>query len=501
MHKKIYFVCAPIFLHWPVAISKKIASFNNGEIVTGGFIGGPRKYHTILKDEWGKLADEVVYTHDLEKLWINEEYKREDLEFFTELLGHKVINELIIADRHIGHGLLSGGNVASAQFLIRLQTDKTAYLNYIINMLRYIYDFFSKQKPDLIYSYAVAGSFTLAIAEIAKALNITFTKLTHSRIDNKIVIDTDERDGMDRVRIKYSQSIDSFSKESIDFGTTYLENFRSKQHQPDYQILQNNIYLSKTKLKYQLKLIAKYIKGKINRSNEFFHTSYIGNISYEQKVVRGIKRFWKERPFYNADKLIEKPFLFYPLHVDPEASTMVISPYQTNQFAVLEAIAKAKAINHILIVKEHLTMIGRRPKGFYDRINALPGVYMVDPNEPSFNFINNAQAVITLTGTAGLEAVLLQKPAIFLGNFIYKFIEKGFVLTNDLSQLTEILTNLNNIKPADDTILIKLLAAIDEVSFPFDGGLIWSGVSKERVSENPEIVEKFASELNNLLNQ
>src|SRR5690606_1731961 len=273
----------------------------------------------------------------------------------------------------------------------------------------------------------------------------------------------------------------------------YLEEFRKKQEQPDYQKLQNNIYKEKTTFQYKLKLWAKRVKGSVDRSNNFFHNSYTDVVKYEQQVAKGIQKFWKNRPFYNSKNLIDKKFILYTLHVDPEASTMVISPYQTNQLTVIEAIAKSKAIDQILIVKEHLTMIGRRPKDYYEKINALPGVYLVDPREPSFKFINKAEAVLTLTGTSGFEAVLLKKPAVFLGNFICQFIGEGFVLTNDLSALPEILNNLHEIKPAEDETLIQLLAAVKEVAFPFDGGLIWSGVDKQKVLDNLPEVEKFSS--------
>jgi hypothetical protein len=495
--KKIYFVCAPIFMYWPVEMTKLMAK--KSPIISGGFIGGPKKYYEILLKEWGGIADNVVYTHEIEVEWVRNPFKQEDLVFFQSLLGDKILNELIIADRHVGNGLLFGGSISNSNFLAELKSDKNSYLNYTVNMLRYLYDFLQKNKPDLFYSYAVAGAFTLGLAELCSKLNIPFYKLTHSRIQNLIVLDTSPKDEMNIVREKFNSELSGFQPESLKWAENYLNDFRLKQAQPDYQILQNEIYSAKTKLKYSLKNWAKYLKGLVDKSNDFTHNSYLDNLKYDQKTVKGIKEFWRKKPFFPTEDLIKRKFLFYTLHVDPEASTMVISPYQTNQLSVIEALAKSKPIDQILIVKEHLTMIGRRPEGFYDKINALPGVYLVDPREPSFKFINDAEAIVTLTGTSGFEAVMLKKPAIFLGNFIYKFIEDGFALTNDLSALPDILNNVQNLKPASDENIIRLLAAIKEVSFPFNGGLIWSGVSKERVLENPDVVKLFADKFEEIL--
>lgn len=495
--KKIYFVCAPIFMYWPVEITKEMSK--KGNIISGGFIGGPKKYFETLEKEWKGIADKLVYTHDIEIEWLRKPFLEADLRFFQEILGNKVLNEIIIADRHVGNGLLFGGAISNSKFLADLQSSKDSHLNYTINMLRYLYDFLQEYKPDMFYSYAVAGAFTLGLAELCSKLNIPFFKLTHSRIQNLVVLDSSARDEMTTVHERYKSDSRTYHTESLKWAEEYLNEFRLKQAQPDYQLLQNKIYLSKTKLKYKLKNWVKYLKGLTDKSNDFTHNSYLDNIKYDQKTVKGIQEFWKKKPFFSTEDLINRKFLFYTLHVDPEASTMVISPYQTNQLSVLEALAKAKPVDQILIVKEHLTMIGRRPEGFYEKINNLPGVYLVDPRETSFQFINNAEAVITLTGTSGLEAILLKKPAIFLGNFIYKFIEEGFVLTNDLSALPEILNNLEKIQAASDDILIRLLAAIKEVSFPFDGGLIWSGVSKQKVLDNPDVVKLFADKFEEIL--
>ena len=493
--KKIYFVFAPIFLHWPVAFVKKMAALENTKVISGGFIGGAKKYHDLLVEEMKEHGnpEDFVYTHDLEEKWIFTPYQPEDLIFFQELLGNQKLNELIIADRHIGNAYLFCGGISGSPMLDQLQKDKEAHLNYIVNMLRFLYDFLKERQPDLLYSYAVAGAFTLAIAELCDKLNITFAKLTHTRVMNKVVVDFGPRDDMKRVEQAFLNAED-ISKEIKDSAAQHLADFRLKQEQPDYQVLQNKVYEEKTSVKHQAKLLAKRIKGTVNKSNNFFHNSYNDIVKYEQGVSKGIKKYWKEKPYFTNAEIPEKDFFFYPLHVDPEASTMVLSPYQTNQLSVLEALAKSKPVDTVILVKEHLTMIGRRPKDFYKKVNQLPGVYMVDPREPSFQYINKAKAVVTLTGTAGFEALLLGKPAIFLGNFLYKFIKEGFVLTNDLSALPEILNNLDKLQPASDETLIRLLASINEASIPFDGGLIWKGVSKERVEENPEVVELFAKE-------
>jgi len=498
MSKKIYFVCAPIFMYWPVAISKKLKEIN-GDIITGGFIGGPKKYHEILVNEWGSLADEVVYTHDLEEQWLNTPYTEEKLHYYIQLFGHKTLNELVISDRQVGYGYLSGGGIAKAEILKKMESDKNSHLNYIVGMLDYLETFLKKNKPDVIYSYAVAGAFTLAIGLFAEKLQFTFTKLSHSRISDRVVIDTSPIEDMTVVKEKFLNQEQKFSPSAVQFASEHLANFKTKQTQPEYQTVQNKIYKSKTEFKNTFKLYLKSIKGKLSSKNDFFQSSYSGNVAFEQKTVKGIKDFWKKKPFYPKEELMDKPYFFYTLHVDPESSTMVISPYQTNQYAVIESIAKAKPIDYILIVKEHLTMIGRRPKGFYDKINALPGVFMVDPLESSFQFIKGAKAIITLTGTSGLEAIMLNKPAIFLGKFIYKWIEKGFVCTNDLSNLGDVLTNIDSIKPADDELLKRLLMSVYDSSFSFNSGLIWSGVSKTKVEENPEAVASFANAIQNFL--
>ena len=495
--KKIHFVFAPVFMYWPVAFVQELQRLRDEKLLIGGFIGGPKEYYEKLSEEIKDNYDDLVYTHDLEKEWIEKEASAEKTQFFIELLGSDELNELVISDRHLGFGFVSGGGLHNSQMLTFLKDNKESYRNYIINMLDFLHTKLGENKPDILISYAVAGSFTLAIFKLCKILGIPFFKISHTRIDNRVVLDSNAIDVLDRVKEVFFKDVTD--KENQKFAIEYLNSFRKAQKQPKYQIGQNNVYLQKTRLSHRAKLWVKLLIGTLSTKREFYHTSYKGLVQYEMDVAKGIKQFWKRKPYYNHKDLINKKFFYYPLHVDPEASTMVFSPHQTNQMAVIEAIAKSKPFDHILLVKEHLTMIGRRPSGFYDRVNAMPGVYMVNPLEPSFLFIKDSAAIITLTGTTGLEALLLKKPAVFLGNFTYKFIKKGFVLHTDLSSLKDVLNSIEEIPAVSDDVLIKLLASIHSVSFPFDASLIWSGVSKEKVLNNKDTVAIFANELNKIM--
>jgi hypothetical protein len=84
-------------------------------------------------------------------------------------------------------------------------------------------------------------------------------------------------------------------------------------------------------------------------------------------------------------------------------------------------IAKSLPINYILYVKEHPSQISRhwRSKKFYQELNKIPNVTVIHPHVSSLDLIKNCSLVITLSGTAALEAAFYEKPSITCSNFDY----------------------------------------------------------------------------------
>lgn len=124
------------------------------------------------------------------------------------------------------------------------------------------------------------------------------------------------------------------------------------------------------------------------------------------------------REVFEAPRADEK-FVLYPLHFQPEATTLVLAPYYLNQVALIEDLAKSLPAGHRLYVKEHVVSRGRWPISFYESIRRVPGVRLISPNEDSMALLQRAAAVAVITGTMGWEALLLDKPAITFGRVFY----------------------------------------------------------------------------------
>jgi hypothetical protein len=138
-------------------------------------------------------------------------------------------------------------------------------------------------------------------------------------------------------------------------------------------------------------------------------------------------------PWEKAPKLDEK-FILFPLHFQPEASTMVYAPFYENQLATIENIAKCLPVGYRLYVKEHMAMWGRRPLSFYKALRHIPAVKLIAPHYNIHHLIPLCDAVVTLTSTTGIEALLYGKPVIVLGKVFYELFD-GVVKVRSFEEL------------------------------------------------------------------
>ena len=99
-------------------------------------------------------------------------------------------------------------------------------------------------------------------------------------------------------------------------------------------------------------------------------------------------------------------YVYYPLHTEPETALQTLSPEYFYQLSSIAALARDLPAGGKLAVKETYEAIGRRPTDFYRQIAEFKNVVILDMLELGLEVVRRADAVVTITGTGGFEAVI-----------------------------------------------------------------------------------------------
>ena len=157
------------------------------------------------------------------------------------------------------------------------------------------------------------------------------------------------------------------------------------------------------------------------------------------------------------------PYVFCAIHYQPEKTTCPLGGDFDDQLYMIELLSKTMPKGWVLYVKEHpsqfVTSYARygehfRSYAYYDKIKKLENVKLVSITTDTFNLIDNAKAVATVTSTSAWEAVIRGVPALTFGHswFNYcngvKYVESLndlYLFFNKLEK-EEIKLNLDDVK-------------------------------------------------------
>ena len=184
------------------------------------------------------------------------------------------------------------------------------------------------------------------------------------------------------------------------------------------------------------------------------------------KIKESLKKEYKEL-FIAVDW--NKKFIYVPLHNQPEASTSAMGGVFVDQQLMVELLAAAIPDDWVIYVKENLlqwvaprTHVGRYP-GYYEELARLKNVYLIPATTSNYELIKKAQAVATVTGTPGWEAVLRGKPALVFGYIWYIYCD-GVFRIHDLASCRIAIDKIRGGYRPDRQKVINFLKAVDETS-------------------------------------
>ena len=351
--------------------------------------------------------------------------------------------------------------------------------HFYYELLRYWLGVIRAYKPDvLIFPVEPHGAYDYIAYELAKIMGIKTFCFTESRVSDRLLHMTDIREGSPTLlKMLEKNRGKSFTLDdlSADIRAYYLKHSGSgKDSTPQY--------VSYLKNKYSF--FHRFTFGKISRSirdGTFFSKIY--RLLFVEKNFLMLRRFAVELTYtvrpnlkkeyrsleFQAD--LSEKFIYAPLQVQPERSTSPMGDMFVDQILMLETISASLPPGWKIYVKEHpiqWVRIGShfsssRYPGYYQKISRLKNVTLVPIETSSFELMRASQAVATVTGAPGWEAMVRGKPALVFGYAWYKESPAAFRV-RDVASCQDALRAIEKGEVAEKNDIINYLKCLDEAS-------------------------------------
>ena len=220
------------------------------------------------------------------------------------------------------------------------------------------------------------------------------------------------------------------------------------------------------------------------RDNEYLNPSrFVRNYFVQRGRALAVGRLYGE--------LGERPYYYFPLHVTDDFKIERAIPHCADQESLIRQVADALPQGYDLVLKEHPVSIGRNDPAMLRRLTRVPNVRLVDPYTSSHELIKGSAAVVVISSTVGIEALMYEKPVLTLGQPYYA----GYGVTQDLDSFRHIRTivpALREFEPDRERILQLLHAGI-RTTLP--GGPSWVSMSDANARQLGESLDRAGRSL------
>jgi hypothetical protein len=342
------------------------------------------------------LTDEFEFkflTDGLNRLGVADTRKRfyERLETATIPSGFTLDDELDVVER--------------CRYLRNLP--RTLALKMLRAMASVLEEDLNSYQPDVVLAQMVDEYITHLLSEILKRRGIIYVGYIYSYFPERaqIVLFSDGSP------LKVREPSEKEVRETL--ATVSSQSFRQNYKQRNnYSRLQH----LKSMLRYRVKQLAFNLLAQFE--NDPLNLHY-GCLPY---VVE--RRHWHDFPskndfHQNWRQLIEqskryqdKPIVYFPLAYHPESSTdywienKSILDYQNTTLSIFKILRE----HFIIVVKEHMHMLGGADTKYYREIKQINGVISVPPLANSNDVLLMSDIVILGGGSVGIESFIRGKP-------------------------------------------------------------------------------------------
>jgi len=293
------------------------------------------------------------------------------------------------------------------------------YIELLLGMGKYWLDFLLNKKIDLVILKTVDSIDNYLIYLISKRLKIGMLHLillpSFSMRHRYYVVMKDQFNSSELLSSKVLKTKQSLFDD-------YLRNVNEKQiliqNEVSFKARINSLMNSVSNINVSVRKFYRLLNGIITLINIRIHDLKLSS---------------------NYDKNCD--FVYLPLHVDPEASTLPVAGDYRNLLFFLQKIRTIIPDSIPIIVKEHPSYmssnrlirqpIGRyRSKNFYAKILNTPNTIMLSSRVSSKELIKNSAIVASVNGSVVVEAFILNKLVLIGANSLYNYFPNTLLIDN-----------------------------------------------------------------------
>lgn len=186
---------------------------------------------------------------------------------------------------------------------------------------------------------------------------------------------------------------------------------------------------------------------------------YLRPLAWPLRDIRNSIRVRLARGLYDR-RPIDRPYVYFPLHVSDDFKLERLVPHCADQVALVRQVAGALPEGFDVVVKEHPLSIGRNRLRMLAALKRIRNVKLVEPHTSSIELAKGARALIVISSTVGLEALLVAQPVLTLGKPFYS----GFGITIDVDDFYDLpgaITKVLQFEPDPERVAEFLHAAMD----------------------------------------
>ncbi len=351
--------------------------------------------------------------------------------------------------------------------------------------LFFVLNFLSKYEPDLVFFSNTPHSFTgIIFALVCKKRNIEVIFKREISIPGKFIF---QNDLFENKLSKNNSNISNIFKKIIYHNEIFLQKYKEKVLESNHleikkmflpkrdHFLVNNlkrvkkfsilfflyfqfrqfvVYLPRVILKslrdFYLYLFVSKDKTKIYLEDFWKNPKKNFSDSATLKIFRDLELFRSDFKKYKLLKIydsktkklsLEKKFIYFPLHYQPEATTYPFGNHFIDQLNAIKLLSSYIPDDFLIYVKEHPDTfnVGReswiigdfsRDKNFYEDLEKIKKVNLVPLDMSTLDLTKKSFAISTIAGAVGLEAVLQNKPALIFGSTWYEDCEGIYKFSN-----------------------------------------------------------------------